>query len=107
LQHINENNKLIRLIFRGQILKDEEKTLVDYKIDLNTPVYIHCAISESNCHYEVMTTIKKNNSNNINRGFDKLKESGYNEEEIRSIRTRFHQLHSTLDYIDGGMFPFY
>lgn len=35
-------------------------------------------------------------------GFDKLRENGYNEEEIRNIRLQFHQLHAESTYIDGG-----
>lgn len=35
-------------------------------------------------------------------GFDKLRESGYNDEEIRSIRTQFHQANASSNYIDGG-----
>ncbi|KAG0169529.1 hypothetical protein DFQ28_003607 [Apophysomyces sp. BC1034] len=33
-------------------------------------------------------------------GFDRLRESGFNEEEIRSIRTQFHRMHGTA--YDGG-----
>jgi hypothetical protein len=36
-------------------------------------------------------------------GFDKLKESGYNDEEILSIRNQFHQMHASPDYIEGEL----
>ncbi|CAO3671190.1 unnamed protein product [Rhizopus stolonifer] len=97
LQQSNEH-KNIRLIYRGQLLANDTWTLQDYKIE-SPIVYIHCQLSY---HYEITPThIEKRITKNSSRGFDKLKDSGYNEEEIRSIRTRFHQLHSTLDYIDG------
>lgn len=34
-------------------------------------------------------------------GFNRLQESGYNEEEIRDIRMQFHRLHGTLSLNEG------
>lgn len=113
------SKKTIRLIHRGQLLKDDEKTLFDYGIR-NNSIFIHCALSDPIIPTNTITStetvlqkkVKKRKLNDIIfhakhffqsvSGFDKLSESGYNDEEIRSIRTQFH-LHASPDYIDGGM----
>ncbi|KAI9281032.1 hypothetical protein BY458DRAFT_260584 [Sporodiniella umbellata] len=98
-QQLNEPSIIIRLMYRGQLLTHDTFTLKEYRI-YSERVYIHCQLTG---RYEIIqpatqTKIKSD------RGFDKFKDSGYNEEEIRSIRTRFHLSHSRTDYIDGGTY---
>ncbi|CEI88790.1 hypothetical protein RMCBS344292_03167 [Rhizopus microsporus] len=98
LSQLNQENKLVRLIYRGQLLKEDQWTLSDYKnISTSQPIYIHCILSEP-CHHEIMANTPS--MTHKNRGFDKLREFGYNEEEIHNIRNRFHPSRSTLDYVD-------
>ncbi|KAI8368258.1 DUF2407 C-terminal domain-containing protein [Radiomyces spectabilis] len=97
------SNKKIRLIHNGRILEDAS-TLLDYglgkiisnssskaKIPPPSPVYIHCSISD------YITSERDNNRPQLTipSGFDRLRESGFNEEEIQSIRTQFHRMHGT------------
>ncbi|KAK4513127.1 uncharacterized protein ATC70_012921 [Mucor velutinosus] len=94
------SKKTIRLIHRGQLLNNDLYTLSDYGIQ-QQHIFIHCALSDpiipTNIIYDIETTDK----NDSISGFDKLRESGYNEEEIRSIRLQFHQMQSTSNYVDG------
>ncbi|CEG75889.1 hypothetical protein RMATCC62417_10864 [Rhizopus microsporus] len=104
----NAKDKYIRLIHNGKVLEDQ-RTLKSYgigKINITnskaileppSPVYIHCSLSDY---------IPKGSSISNNRpqiippvGFDRLRESGFTEEDIQNIRAQFHRLHGT-DYND-------
>ncbi|KAG2193165.1 hypothetical protein INT47_009598 [Mucor saturninus] len=93
------SKKTIRLIHRGQLLKDDERTLADYGIESNR-IFIHCALSDPIIPTNTITSTETHLQKKTVAGFDKLSESGYNDEEIRSIRTQFHS-HASPDYIDG------
>ncbi|KAI9274591.1 DUF2407 C-terminal domain-containing protein [Phascolomyces articulosus] len=92
-------------------------------IETPLPVYIHCSISdyvsrESNTGTPYQQNHDRrlgseddedddngNNNNTGNQvtpllGFDRLQETGFNEEEIRDIRTQFHRLHGSPNF-DG------
>ncbi|SAM08785.1 hypothetical protein [Absidia glauca] len=63
------------------------------KIPRPAPVFIHCSLSD----------FKSDQRSNNNRpqvtapvGFDRLRESGFSEEDVRNIRTRFHRMNGTL-----------
>ncbi|KAG2210844.1 hypothetical protein INT46_000342 [Mucor plumbeus] len=94
------SKKTIRLIHRGQLLNNDLYTLSDYGVQQQN-TFIHCALSDpiipTNIIYDIETTTK----NDSISGFDKLRESGYNDEEIRSIRLQFHQMQPSSNYIDG------
>ncbi|ORZ22305.1 DUF2407 C-terminal domain-domain-containing protein [Absidia repens] len=85
------SNKKIRLIYNGKILDNDTKRLYDYGIR-TTGIFIHCVVSD-HIQFDSTKTIKKK-SNKIG-GFDRLLESGFNNEEIRSIRTQFHRMQQT------------
>ncbi|KAI8334997.1 hypothetical protein BC941DRAFT_74319 [Chlamydoabsidia padenii] len=84
----------------------EKKTLMDYDIGLlpegnNTkqklpppaPVFIHCSLSDYKSEQ------RSNNSQpqvTAPMGFDRLRESGFSEEDVRNIRARFHRMNGTL-----------
>lgn len=70
------------------------------------PIYIHCALSDLNTKATMTPTPNKpkDDKKNSLSGFNILCESGYNEEEIRSIRSRFHQMRGTEGFVDGGSF---
>ncbi|KAI9331645.1 DUF2407 C-terminal domain-containing protein [Pilaira anomala] len=95
------SKKTIRLIHRGQLLKDDNKTLYEYGVRQSS-IFIHCALSDpiipTNTIIATKTDTPKKQSIS---GFDKLRESGYNDEEIRNVRTQFHQIHNNSDYVDG------
>ncbi|GAA5799570.1 hypothetical protein HPULCUR_004986 [Helicostylum pulchrum] len=83
----------------------DAKTLKDYnigkinitsskaKLEQAAPVYFHCSLSD----YTPETPSLKNNQPQMTppTGFDRLRESGFTEEDIRNIRTQFHRLHGT------------
>ncbi|KAL9546132.1 hypothetical protein MBANPS3_006813 [Mucor bainieri] len=97
-------NKYIRLIHNGRVLEDA-KTLKEYgvgkivrtdskaKLEPPSPVYFHCSLSD----YTPETPSPQNNQPQMTppTGFDRLRESGFTEEDIRNIRTQFHRLHGT------------
>ncbi|CAO3652682.1 unnamed protein product [Mucor fragilis] len=97
-------NKYIRLIHNGRVLEDP-KTLKEYsvgkivrtdskaKLEPPSPVYFHCSLSD----YTPETPSSQNNQPQMTppTGFDRLRESGFTEEDIRNIRTQFHRLHGT------------
>ncbi|KAI8645319.1 hypothetical protein BD408DRAFT_412139 [Parasitella parasitica] len=94
------SKKAIRLIHQGQLLNNDLYTLSEYGV-FQQNAFIHCALSDpiipTNLIYHVETTTK----NDSMSGFDKLRESGYNDEEIRSIRLQFHQMQQFSTYVDG------
>ncbi|CAO3639879.1 unnamed protein product [Mucor hiemalis] len=99
------SKKTIRLIHRGQLLKDDNWTLSDYQIT-EPSIFIHCALSDPIIPTNTISPNKakeeeEKSKRNTVAGFDKLRESGYNDEEIRSIRTEFHQAHASPNYVDG------
>ncbi|CEP15504.1 hypothetical protein [Parasitella parasitica] len=95
-------NKYIRLIHNGKMLEDA-KTLKEYgigkiiradskaKLEPPSPVYLHCSLSN------FTPTNPQNNQPQMTppTGFDRLRESGFTEEDIRNIRIQFHRLHGT------------
>ncbi|KAG1149050.1 hypothetical protein G6F37_001547 [Rhizopus arrhizus] len=89
--------KYIRLIHKGKVLCDNQ-TLKSYgigkineinsKATLYSPIYINCSLSDytpQNTAFHTISSI----------GFDKLRDSGFTEEDIQYIRTQFHRLHGT------------
>ncbi|KAG1461084.1 hypothetical protein G6F46_001202 [Rhizopus delemar] len=99
------NRKYIRLIHNGKVLQDEQ-TLKSYgigkitvvnskaKLEPPSPVYIHCSLSD----YIPQSPIASYNSQPQiipPTGFDRLRESGFTEEDIQNIRAQFHRLHGT------------
>ncbi|KAI8330873.1 DUF2407 C-terminal domain-containing protein [Chlamydoabsidia padenii] len=81
-------NKKLRLIYNGKILDNDMKPLVVYGLR-TSGAFIHCVVSE---HVSYTKTTKKATKTT---GFDRLVASGFNQEEIRSIRTQFHRMHHT------------
>ncbi|SAM03773.1 hypothetical protein [Absidia glauca] len=83
--------KKLRLIYNGKILDDDTKPLGDYGIR-STGAFVHCMVSDY-----VQPDPPKNTKNKPSRtgGFDRLLNSGFNQEEIRSIRTQFHRMRET------------
>ncbi|KAG2178913.1 hypothetical protein INT43_001760 [Umbelopsis isabellina] len=101
------SDKHIRLIYSGRIL-ESSNTLSHYgigkiqraenskaKIPPPPPTYIHCSVSDYRPEND--TTETKNSQPQITplMGFDRLREAGFTEEDIRNIRTQFHHLHGT------------
>ncbi|SAM07163.1 hypothetical protein [Absidia glauca] len=85
------SNKKLRLIYNGKIL-DNDRTLL-YRYGLEIPgTFVHCVVSE-HVSYDYTKTAKK--PSKTTAGFDRLVASGFNQEEIRSIRTQFHRMHQT------------
>ncbi|KAI8361739.1 hypothetical protein BD560DRAFT_425954 [Blakeslea trispora] len=95
------HQKTIRLLYRGQLLSRDQARLSDYDIPFQPHLFIHCALSDitSLSTYPSDPPSKERLQNKRLFGFEQLLDSGYNEEEIRNIRLRFHQ--SQPDYIDG------
>ncbi|KAI8137094.1 hypothetical protein BJV82DRAFT_636815 [Fennellomyces sp. T-0311] len=103
------HNKNIRLIRNGRIL-DDARRLKDYGIgkltrDTNSkakvpppaPVYIHCSVSDYIPDRPQQPTATNNEPQIAPpTGFDRLRESGFSEEDIRGIRARFHRMHGTV-----------
>ncbi|KAI9491345.1 DUF2407 C-terminal domain-containing protein [Zychaea mexicana] len=115
-------DKHIRLIRNGRVL-DDARRLCGYGIgqlvrDTNSkakvppppPVYIHCSVSDyipptpqprpqqsSSSSTSTATTSPNNNEPQMSppTGFDRLRESGFSEEDIQGIRARFHRMHGT------------
>ncbi|KAI9314868.1 hypothetical protein BX666DRAFT_419907 [Dichotomocladium elegans] len=102
--------KYIQIIYKGRLLQSEEdtKSLSQYGIGkctgtslpkLPAPVYIHCSLSD---YHPARRPRRENQPEEIQRqrprlGFDRLLDSGFNEEEIQDIRQQFHRTHgSTL-----------
>ncbi|KAG1237552.1 hypothetical protein G6F35_000594 [Rhizopus arrhizus] len=99
------NRKYIRLIHNGKVLQDDQ-TLKSYgigkitvvnskaKLEPPSPVYIHCSLSDYIPQSPIATY---NNQPQIipPTGFDRLRESGFTEEDIQNIRAQFHRLHGT------------
>ncbi|KAI9005522.1 hypothetical protein CLU79DRAFT_781271 [Phycomyces nitens] len=95
--------KYIRLIHSGRILEDNN-TPSDYGLGKMTsdgskskmdplPVYIHCSLSE---YVPDQTATKAQPTPNTPAtGFDRLRESGFTEDDIQNIRSQFHRLHGT------------
>ncbi|CAO3622975.1 unnamed protein product [Cunninghamella blakesleeana] len=83
-------NKKIRLIYNGIILDNDMKVLWSYGIR-NSGSFIHCVISDN----IVTSPTKPLRKSKMIKGFDRLLSSGFNQEEIRSIRTQFHRMHGT------------
>ncbi|KAL0082097.1 DUF2407 C-terminal domain-containing protein [Phycomyces blakesleeanus] len=95
--------KYIRLIHSGRILEDNN-TPSDYGLGKMTsdgskskmtplPVYIHCSLSD---YVPEQTSTKNQPTPNIPvTGFDRLRESGFTEDDIQNIRSQFHRLHGT------------
>ncbi|CAO3592470.1 unnamed protein product [Absidia cylindrospora] len=101
---VHIENKYLRLIHNGRVL-DDRKTLLDYDIGklpagVNSkqkmappaPVFIHCSLSDykpekkaTNNQPQLTTPI----------GFDRLREAGFSEEDVRNIRTQFHRMNGT------------
>ncbi|KAG0182948.1 hypothetical protein DFQ29_001092 [Apophysomyces sp. BC1021] len=96
--------KYIRLIHNGRIL-DDTRSLHTYGIGkpmqteaksllpLPSPVYLHCSLSD----YIPKAPVMKTPQTTQLTGFDRLRESGLTEDDIRNIRAQFHFLHSTTD----------
>ncbi|ORX59663.1 hypothetical protein DM01DRAFT_253068 [Hesseltinella vesiculosa] len=82
-------SKNIRLIFNGQVLTSNTTILWDYGIR-SSNLYMHCAISDFVKHDT--TKPMRSKVTCVARGFDRLVATGFNQEEIRSIRSQFHQL---------------
>ncbi|KAI8081900.1 uncharacterized protein B0P05DRAFT_468736 [Gilbertella persicaria] len=94
-------DKYIRLIHSGRVLEDN-KTLREYgigkivradskaKLEPPAPVYFHCSLSDY-----IPNTQNNQPQMTPPTGFDRLRESGFTEEDIRNIRTQFHRLHGT------------
>ncbi|KAI8092510.1 uncharacterized protein BX664DRAFT_261085 [Halteromyces radiatus] len=93
-------NKYLRLIHNGRVLEDN-KTLLDYnigklplrnskqKIAPPSPVFIHCSVSD---YKPEKKTINNQPQMTASIGFDRLREAGFSEEDIRNIRTQFHRM---------------
>ncbi|KAI8340368.1 DUF2407 C-terminal domain-containing protein [Choanephora cucurbitarum] len=100
------DQKMLRLIYRGQLLDQDQAQLSDYGIIYQPRLFFHCALSNNTLsrsqqqqHQQGQQQSRERHHTKRLTGFDQLVESGYNEEEIRSIRFRFHQSHP--DYVDG------
>ncbi|KAJ8652996.1 hypothetical protein O0I10_011377 [Lichtheimia ornata] len=103
------SQKYIRLIHTGRILDNDQQTLSHYglgkfmrsdtsklPIPPPSPVYIHCSVSDHRSS-DQHSNDNANGENNTRplMGFDRLRESGFNEEEIRDIRAQFHRTHGS------------
>ncbi|KAI9287848.1 hypothetical protein BC943DRAFT_342231 [Umbelopsis sp. AD052] len=101
------SDKNIRLIYAGRILESVQP-LTHYnigkiqraenskaKIPPPPPIYIHCSVSDYRPEDENIES--KNSQPQITplMGFDRLREAGFTEEDIRNIRMQFHHLHGT------------
>ncbi|CAO3682902.1 unnamed protein product [Umbelopsis ramanniana] len=101
------SDKNIRLIYAGRILESSQP-LSNYnigkiqraenskaKIPPPPPIYIHCSVSDYRPEDENIES--KNSQPQITplMGFDRLREAGFTEEDIRNIRMQFHHLHGT------------
>ncbi|KAF7732317.1 hypothetical protein EC973_005213 [Apophysomyces ossiformis] len=100
--------KYIRLIHNGRIL-DDTRSLYTYGIgkqiqteskamlSLPSPVYLHCSLSD----YIPKAPVIKAPQSIPAAGLDRLRESGFTEEDIQAIRTQFHRLNITNDAINN------
>ncbi|KAI9261594.1 DUF2407 C-terminal domain-containing protein [Phascolomyces articulosus] len=119
-------NKHVRLIRNGRILDDtrrlcdygigklERDTNSKAKVPPPPLVYIHCSVSDyippssrkkpqqqqtsSSSSSSSSTPSNNNDEPQISppTGFDRLRESGFSEEDIQGIRARFHRMHGTV-----------
>ncbi|KAL1917631.1 uncharacterized protein VTP21DRAFT_4024 [Calcarisporiella thermophila] len=88
------SGKYLRFVYQGRLLRDAEtleQTGVS-KRDMSLPIYIHCSASDSPPSRTSESQIRQITPLT---GFDRLREAGFSEEDIRNIRTQFHQLHGT------------
>jgi len=103
IQKIRETKQLgmksIRLIFRGKILKEHE-TIRNYGMqDMDN---VHCAISD------LQRPIRNEGPPDVEdaplRGLDRLREMGFNEDEIEQFRLLFYQAHRQriLSAVEAG-----
>ncbi|KAI8381012.1 uncharacterized protein BYT42DRAFT_593059 [Radiomyces spectabilis] len=99
-------NKYIRLIHNGRILHDNTTLsdhnigkfrLKDAKVQQTSPlpVYIHCSVSEYVPEKRIPVKAKTS-ALTSSRGFDRLRDSGFSDQDIQLIRTQFHRLQGTL-----------
>ncbi|KAL0089502.1 hypothetical protein J3Q64DRAFT_1696608 [Phycomyces blakesleeanus] len=90
----NITHKNIRLIHNGRLL-DDNYTLADYGLGTISTVYFLCSLSEFSESSTQFKDSDEESEGQEERGLDRLRKSGYNAEEIRSIRMEFHRTHRT------------
>eukprot|EP00164_Ancoracysta_twista_P005595 GFYU01007673.1.p1 GENE.GFYU01007673.1~~GFYU01007673.1.p1 ORF type:complete len:303 (+),score=58.80 GFYU01007673.1:202-1110(+) len=78
-----EGPKNIRLIYMGKIL-DANETLAHYKIPDES--FVHCTISEPRPQ-----VVELEETGPTVRGFERLRFSGFSEQEIETLRMQFHR----------------
>lgn len=95
-----EENKNIRFIFRGKLLKDNE--IVSKSINIGD--FIHAFISEkvdkkSNATSANTTNISnfENSRANAVRGFERMRQFGISEQEMVLQRFRYHSYHTLIE----------
>ncbi|KAI9032646.1 hypothetical protein CLU79DRAFT_155830 [Phycomyces nitens] len=86
-------HKNIRLIHNGRLLEDQS-TLADYGLGTISMVYFLCSLSDYSEGSQAKDSDEESKDQE-ERGLDRLRKSGYNAEEIRSIRMEFHRAHRT------------
>lgn len=88
---------MIRFIFSGKVLDNDDKILSDYKLESNHAIL--CLIGERNqLDYNSLlqnADIRRNShdgegSEIVPRGFDQLRDAGLREEDIQEMRTQFY-----------------
>lgn len=95
-----EENKNIRLIFKGKLLQDNE---IVHKTNIKIGDFIHAFISEKvekkpapSTNTTNISNFENSRANNI-RGFERMREFGVSEEDIVLQRFKFHSHYSLID----------
>jgi len=104
-------DKRLRFILRGRLLAADAVTLVQCGIRSGDTV--HCVLSEGGhetAGEDVASTgpvdAPLSRTTTPNFGFDRLREAGYNDDEIGALRQQFH-LHNGLVREDDGIVPLF
>lgn len=116
-------NRRLRLIHGGKVLNDQNdlaKELagivtihddgrITHEIQRNTKVYVHCAIGDILTSQELAheaefdKRVPTNNTLPELRGFDRLRNTGFTDDDIQELRQQFGRLHGYGGVANGDL----